>query len=530
MVTSAKEQEYLTKIHTQEAVIEQLKKELELHSKQNDLLQQQVNSLTEILIQMRKDKFGSKSEKTKVLDNQLNFFNEPELCADLKETEPIVKIGKKGVSVRARKVREEALKDLPIEVHEYDLPDNEMTCPQCSHTLKKIGSQFVRNIIKYIPAQIAVERLMQNSYECPCCKGTEHPFIRKATVPVSFMPHSLASAGSVAEVITQKYVNSVPLYRQEEIWKNLGIELSRATMSNWVIYGAENYLMPIVDLLKDKLLTRDLMHIDETTTQVLKEDGKKPETKSYMWVYRSGNDGRKPIVIYDYKPSRDGDIPAEFLKDYKGYIHTDGYAGYNKVKNVTRCGCWAHLRRKFVEADTASKGEDGYARKGIAYCDKLFHIEDQLKDLSRDERYKKRLELEKPVIDEFWKWIYDSLPIVLPKTKLGKALAYAVNQKPYMENYLKDGRCSLSNNIAENAIRPFTVGRKNWLFADTPKGAKASAAIYSIIETAKANGINVRDYLEYLFTVMPTEDWRKDPEMLEALTPCSPEIRKKFKN
>ena len=165
MVTPAKEQEYLTKIHTQEAVIEQLKKELELHSKQNDLLQQQVNALTEILIQMRKDKFGSKSEKTKVLDNQLNFFNEPELCADLKETEPIVKIGKKGVSVRARKVREEALKDLPVEVHEYDLPDNEMTCPQCSHTLKKIGSQFVRNIIKYIPAQIAVERLMQYS---PC--------------------------------------------------------------------------------------------------------------------------------------------------------------------------------------------------------------------------------------------------------------------------------------------------------------------------------------------------------------------------
>ena len=147
------------------------------------------------------------------------------------------------------------------------------------------------------------------------------------------MPHSLASAGSVAEVITQKYVNSVPLYRQEEIWKNLGIELSRATMSNWVIYGAENYLMPIVNLLKDKLLTRDLMHIDETTTQVLKEDGKKPETKSYMWVYRSGNDGRKPIVIYDYKPSRDGEIPAEFLKDYKGYIHTDGYAGYNKVSS-----------------------------------------------------------------------------------------------------------------------------------------------------------------------------------------------------
>lgn len=167
MVTPAKEQEYITKIHAQEVLIEQLQKEIELHSKQNEFLQQQVNSLTEILIQMRKDKFGSKSEKTKVLDNQLNFFNEPELCADPEETEPIVKIDKKGVSVRERKVREDALKDLPIEVHEYERPESEMTCPQCSHSLKKIGSQFVRDIIKYIPAQIAIERLMQNSLQIP---------------------------------------------------------------------------------------------------------------------------------------------------------------------------------------------------------------------------------------------------------------------------------------------------------------------------------------------------------------------------
>lgn len=282
MSASVKEQEYLSKIATQEVLISQL-------TKQNEILQQQINSLTEILIQMRKDKFGSKSEKTKILDNQLNFFNEPEVYADPEETEPIAKVGKKGVSVRARKVREDVIKDLPVEVHEFVLNTNEMTCPQCNHTLKKIGSQFVRDIIKYIPAQIAVERLMQGSYECPCCKGTSHPFIRKANVPTSFMPHSLASAGSVAEVVTQKYTNSVPLYRQEEIWKNLGMDLSRATMSNWVIYGAENYLKPITDALKEKLLARDILHVDETTVQVLKEDGKKPETKSYMWVYRSGD-------------------------------------------------------------------------------------------------------------------------------------------------------------------------------------------------------------------------------------------------
>ena len=523
MSAPVKEQDYIVKINAQQEQIATL-------TKQNEFLQQQVNSLTEILIQMRKDKFGSKSEKTKVLSNQLNMFNEPETFADPEETEPIAKVHKNGVTVRSHKVRDDALQDLPVEIHEYDLTENEKICPQCNNALEKIGSQYVRSIFKYIPAQIAIERLMQNSYECPCCKKTDHPYIRKATVPTSFMPHSLASAGSVAEVVNQKYVNSMPLYRQEEICKNLGVELSRATMSNWVIYGAQNYLLPIADKLKQRLLDREVLHVDETTVQVLKEDCKKPETKSYMWVYRTGNDGRKPIVIYDYKPSRDGDIPKEFLKDFNGYLHTDGYSGYNKVKNVTRCGCWAHLRRKFIEADTASKGEDGYAKTGIAYCDKLFHIEDQLKDLPREERYKKRLELEKPLIDEFWKWIYDTAAIALPKSKLGKAIAYAINQKPYMENYLKDGRCSISNNVAENAIRPFTVGRKNWLFCDTPKGADSSAVIYSIVETAKANNINVRDYLEYLFTVMPTEDWRNNPEMLDALLPTSPEIRKKFKN
>jgi len=522
-VKSVREQEYISKINAQEAQISYL-------SKQNDHLQQQVHALTEILIQMRKDKFGSKSEQTKVLDRQINLFNEPEAFTDLSEEEPIVKTDPKGMTVRKNKTRDDALKNIPVEIQEFDLADSEKTCPLCSTALKKIGTSFVRDNVRYIPASIAIERLMQTAYECPCCKKEGRPHIRKAQVPVSFMPHSLASAGSVAEVVNEKYANGVPLYRQEEKWKNIGIELSRATMANWVLYGAENYIKPIVDKLKERLLSRDVLHVDETPVQVLKEKDRKPQTKSYMWVYRSGNDGRKPIVIYDYNPSRDGSVPKEFLKDFKGYLHTDGYGGYNKVPNVIRCECWAHLRRKFVEADTASKGEDGYAKTGIAYCDKLFNIEEQLRDLSREERFRKRTELERPLLDAFWQWVQDTSEIALPKTKLGKALAYAQNQKPFMENYLKDGRCSISNNAAENSIRPFTVGRKNWLFCDTPKGADASALIYSLVETAKANGINVRKYLERIFTVMPTENWRADPEVLENLMPWSAYIQKNFKN
>lgn len=217
-----------------------------------------------------------------------------------------------------------------------------------------------------------------------------------------------------------------------------------------------------------------------------------------MWLYRTGNDGKAPIVLYDYQPSRNGDNAVTFLKDFSGYVHSDGYAGYNKLSGITRCGCWTHLRRKFVEAIPSKKGNGApptTAEQGRDYCSHLFKIEEDLKVLSSEERFHKRLELEKPVLDAFWCWL-ENLN-VLKGSALGKAVTYAQNQRPYMENYLLDGRCSLSNNVAENAIRPFTIGRKNWLFADTPKGAGASAAVYSIVETAKSNGLTVYTYLEY---------------------------------
>jgi len=214
------------------------------------------------------------------------------------------------------------------------------------------------------------------------------------------------------------------------------------------------------------------------------------------------------------------------LKDFKGYVHSDGYSGYNKLSNITRCGCWAHLRRKFVEAIPGKKATDASltnAEIGRDYCNQLLKIEEVLKDFTPEERFYKRLETEKPVLEAFWCWL-ENLS-VLNGSALGKAVTYARNQKKYMENYLLDGRCSLSNNAAENAIRPFTVGRKNWLFADTPKGASASAAVYSIIETAKANGLNIYTYLAYLLLYMPDTDWRNQPEELDALMPWSENVK-----
>ena len=494
-------------------------------------LQSQVNNLTEMVMLLRKEKFGPSSEKTpKQVDGQLSLFNEAEVEADASVPEPISKEVKGYVRNNPKTKREEIIKDLPVREILCETAKEEQYCDHCNSALRPIGKEVVREELEYIPAKLQIVRYVRMSYECPRCKHTERPFIKKALTPTSLMNHSLASPSSVANVMYQKYVNSVPLYRQEKEWERMGLSLSRATMANWVIRCSQDYLMPVVAHLQKKLLERDVIHCDETPVQVLKEEGKKPQTKSYMWLYRTGDDDKPPVILYDYQPSRNGDHAVVFLKDFKGFVHSDGYSGYNKLTGITRCGCWAHLRRKFIEAIPKKTGTDEpltNAEIGRDYCNQLFEIERDLKPLSPEDRKLKRLELEKPILEAFWCWL-ENLN-VLNGSALGKAVTYAKNQKKYMENYLLDGRCSISNNAAENAIRPFTVGRKNWLFADTPKGASASAAVYSIIETAKANGLNVYTYLEYLLLYMPDTDWRNNPEELDMLMPWAEDVQAECK-
>lgn len=301
-------------------------------------------------------------------------------------------------------------------------------------------------------------------------------------------------------------------------------------MANWIIRCSQDYLYPVTRYLREQLLKRDVLHCDESPVQVLKENGRRPQSKSYMWLYRTREDGKEPIILYDYRTTRSGENAAEYLKGFSGFLHSDGYSGYNKLAEIVRCGCWAHLRRKFIEAIPDNRAKDSpltNAEIGRDYCNRLFKIEDGLSELTSEEKYAKRLELERPVLDAFWCWL-DSLHI-LQSSALGKAVTYAKNQKQYMENYLLDGRCSISNNAAENSIRPFTLGRKNWLFADTPKGASASAAVYSIVETAKANGLSVYTYLSYLLMYMPDTDYRNNPEALEELMPWSPRVQEECK-
>jgi hypothetical protein len=260
------------------------------------------------------------------------------------------------------------------------------------------------------------------------------------------------------------------------------------------------------------LLAREVLHADETTVQVLNEPGKTAQSKSYMWIYRTSGDTDRHIVLFEYQPSRKAEYPAEFLKGFKGYLHTDGYAGYHKLNGVTVVGCWVHMRRYFEKTIKASEVPESSAHEAIRRIGALFHLEDVWQKLPPDERHKLRLEKSKPLAEEFFAWL--STLRILPKSVMGEAISYALDQRPWLMNFYLDGRTELSNNRAENAVRPFAVGRKNWLFCNTVRGVGASAIIYSIIETAKTNGLKPFEYLRFLFETVPNTTTRKLDDLL----------------
>ncbi len=316
----------------------------------------------------------------------------------------------------------------------------------------------------------------------------------------------------------------MPLYRQEQQFAQFGVAFSRQTLANWVLQAAERWLGPLYERMRTHLLTQAVLHADETTLQVLREDGREAQTLSYLWLYRTGREGL-PTVLYQYKQTRGGDNPREFLTGFHGYLHVDGYPGYHKVANVTLVGCWAHARQKFDEALKALPNDKQKAavaaREGLEFCNRLFAIEPESKDATAEERLKVRTERSKPVGDAFLAWLRMQRPRVLPKSTLGAAITYCLNQWDKLVVFLEDGRLELDNNSAERSIRPFVIGRKNWLFCNTPKGARASATIYSNIDTAKENGVKPFSYLQWLFETMPQMAHLKDPAVLDQLLPWS---------
>ena len=509
------------KLHAQNQ--ELVKKNQELEGKSQELVAALLKNqwLLEQLRLNRKKQYGSSSEQLDqlVFEQFGRVFNEAEAwCAD---------IGKKETQVKAhtRKPRSGSLDEVapegtPVEVVEHRLEDR--ACPECGSEMVEIGKE-VRRSLKMEPARFWIQEDVYYTYACKVCeKETGDSVIVNMPKEPAVLPGSFASPESIAHLMVQKFVMYSPLYRQEQEWGRQGLKLSRQVMSHWLLRAAEDWLEPIYQELHKELVRREVLHGDETTLQVLKEPGKSAQSKSYMWLYRTGGDAEYPIVLYDYRPDRKAKNAEEFLEGFLGYLHADGYQGYHKLRpDIRVVGCWAHARRKFDEAVNSlpQKEQAGCAAlEGQAFCTKLFSIEKDIQGLPFEEKRKQRQNRTKPVLDALFSWAEEKRKVTPPKSALGKALHYLKEQRPYLVRYLEDGRLEISNNRAERSIKPFVMGRKNWLFANTPAGAQASAVIYSLIETAKETGLDPYKYLLWVLREAP-KLFETDREWAKKLTP-----------
>lgn len=479
--------------------------EIELLRQENSELKGEVEQLRQQLGIMKKMYFGQKSEKTEYIsDGQLNLFNEAEKEEDATDKKS-VEVAKH--SRKPKRTHEEFAEGLETEEVVHSVPEEERVCDTCGSEMQTVGKEFVRDELVYIPARVFVRKHYVEVLKCIRCGTSEQrdaenndiekQSFRKAAVPKPLFPNSFCSPELLAHIIYDKYVNGMPLYRQETALREKGITLSRATMANWIIRAAREQFKTVYDEQKRKLLTYRVIHADETVVQVLKEPGKKAKTDSRMWVYSQGEPEKESIVLFEYQPTRSGDHAKKFLGDFNGYLVTDGYVGYNKLTNVTRCGCWAHMRRKFAEALPAESeaAKASMAAQGIKYIDRLFTLE---RDCDSDvKRAETRENESKITVEEFYTWLGT---FTAAGAGLTNAVGYALSQKKALTAFLDAPCVPISNNRAENAIRPFCVGRKNWLFADTVRGAEASAIIYSLVATAKANNLNPEAYFTRLLS------------------------------
>lgn len=506
--------------------ISRLEIQVQEQSKTLESQEIRIDRLMDILAKFQKTMYGQSSEKRRYVlgedNDQISLFNEAEAESKHHAPEPN-KVSVAGHVRKTKRTKEELAANVPVVEILCELDEEKLDCEECGGKMRVLGKETAREELEIIPAQVRLLRYIRYSYVCQSCEQeTGEATIVKAPTPAPVIKRSLASASTVAHVMYQKYVNGMPLYRQEKDWANQGIVLPRATLANWIIRSSNDWLVPLWENMKAHLLKQPVIYADESVIQVLKEEGKKPSSESRMWLYCSGNTATEPVVLYEYQPTRSGEHARRFLEGFHGFLQTDGYNGYDKVPNVTRCGCWAHLRRKYQEAMPKGVTIGSTAAIGFEYCNKLFAIEKDLEQFTPEERKIQRQERSKPVLEAYLSWL-DTVN-VLKGSKLAEAITYSINQRTSLATFLEDGQVSLSNNRAENAIRPFVVGRKGWLFADTPKGAKASAVVYSIVETAKANNLNVFMYLVHIFRKMPEADFDSDPSILEEFLPWSEKL------
>lgn len=543
----------------QKNIIDLTNKNLQLQE-ENTSLKNTIDTLNAAILNkdneiamLRRYLFGKKRESVKKEDNivggvQCSMFDTPEEVKEEveKATEEIIVYRKKKNNTSG--IKRAAIKNVENITEEYVLEDEQKHCNVCNGELKYVNKEVVRQEIKYIPAKLQIVNYVRNIYKCNDCgnnnSSKDTPTFVKTRVPHPLLTHSFVSPSLATEVIYQKYCMGSPLYRQEKMWDDLGLVLPRNMMANWCIKLSEYYLEPLVNLILNKLKECELLHIDETTMQVNKEEGKVASTKSYMWVMSSGDMEKIKAAIFWYSPNRSTSTAIKLLKGYKNILVTDGYDVYNAFENdVTHAECWAHARRYFYDSiplinkkmDTSSSGYEA-----VVLIDKLFAIEKKIDDASidketnpkewLDKKYAIRQEESKPILKKIFEWVNLTSQKYIVNEKLKKALTYMQNQQKQLSEFLNDARIPLTNSRCERTIRPFAVHRKNWLFADTTDGAKASATYYSLIESAKMNKLNVYKYIEYLLTELSQLEGQQKEEDLLKYLPWSEELPPEIRN
>ena len=498
-------------------------------------MQTRLDEMTEELKLLRKKLFGSSTERMSnpyVNSDQLTIYPflgiEPE-----KEPEPVeaeyIEIQGYTKSKKAKSTLKEQFGNIPVkQVFIDSLSDEDKLCPACGTEMQPIGTEIIRREVIHVKPSMYMLEYVGTTYGCPVCKDTEDPqFVKDNKAPAALIKGSYTSPSLTSWVLYEKFAKSVPFYRLEKSLEELGAKVSRTTMANWAIQCNSLYFKHLTDYFHRELLKRKYLMMDETPIQVLHEPGKSPKSKSYVWLMRSGNDGLPPIIYYRYAPSRSGDVAVELTDGIQPgtYLMCDGFSGYNKLKDVRRCTCYAHIRRYFYEAIPAGHDRDitNPAVQGVMYCNKLFSYENKYAERHyKPETIKKRrLKDEEPVIKAFLDWA--DKQVVTGNGKFAKALTYLKNRRNDLMTYLEDGHCSLSNNWSENSIRPVTVGRKNWLFSSSVDGAEASMNIYTIIEMAKLHGLNRQKYLEYILEHRPSAEMVD--EELSLLAPWNKDVQ-----
>ena len=513
-----------------ERLIQLLEQQLAYSNKHNNELTikldqslKQIDALTEQVRQLTKIIYGSKSEKSKYQapDGQVSLFEDDPLFNDSEQTEEqsTETVSYTVVRKKTNKKRNDSFCD-GIEIEEVHHHPTSTQCDCCLSELTEVGSIIVREEAKFIPATMKRVQHIEHAYECKTCKkdASRKSQIKRGKAPQAAIQRSIAGPTVLAKLIYDKFIQYLPLYRQVKEWERYGLLTNDKNLSNWVIRTAEDWLLPVYERMKQILMKKSVLHVDETYAQIIhRSDGKSGQSNAYNWVFRSVPSQGPIIVLFQSSLSRSRAVLADFTANFKGTVICDGYSAYGHLPGVTFANCWAHVRRYWLKADSK------HGKIGVDYCDKLYALERQFKHLSPSERRKARQKQSKPIVEKFLKWV-DESPF-FGKSALAKAAEYTLNRVHGLKVFLSDGRLEIDNNPAENAIRPNVIGRKNWLFSVSEAGAKANAICLSLAETAKANGIDYYHYLVKLMTELPNLSIHQQPEILNEYMPWSKTIQ-----